>query len=65
METINEKPKTKAFHTVKEVAARWSSCERSVRRAIKAGNLVAHRFGGSLRISEEDLKAYERLRRMV
>ena len=61
--TIVDKPKAKAFHTVNEVATRWSSCERSVRREIKAGNLVAHRFGRSLRVSEEDLRAYERLRR--
>lgn len=61
--TIDKKSKPKVFHTVKEIAARWESCDRSVRREIKAGNLVAHRFGGSVRISDEDLMVYERLRR--
>lgn len=58
-----EQSETKAYHTVKDVAARWDTCERSVRREIKAGNLVAHRFGRLIRISDEDLQVYERLRR--
>ena len=60
---MNDRPEENAYHTVKEVAARWSSCERSVRREIAAGNLVAHRFGRLVRISDEDLRVYERLRR--
>lgn len=59
----NDKPEASVYYTVKQVAARWSSCERSVRREIKAGNLVAHRFGRLIRISDEDLTVYERLRR--
>ena len=59
----NDRPEASAYHTVKEVAARWSSCERSVRREINAGNLVSHRFGRLIRISDEDLTVYERLRR--
>ncbi len=55
--------KKKAYHTVKDIAARWDTCERSVRREINKENLVAHRFGGLLRISDEDLRIYERLRR--
>ena len=55
--------KSKAFHSVKDIAERWDTCERSVRREIAAGNLVAHKFGRSLRISDEDLGIYERLRR--
>ncbi len=58
-----EKSTAKAFHSVKGVADRWDTCERSVRREINAGNLVAHKFGRSLRISDEDLKVYERIRR--
>lgn len=61
--TNTDKPVASAYHTVKEVAARWSSCERSVRREIKAGNLVVHRFGRLIRISDQDLEVYERLRR--
>ncbi len=58
-----EPSKTKAYHTVKDIAARWETCERSVRREINANNLVAHRFGRSVRISDDDLRIYERLRR--
>ncbi len=58
-----EQSKTKVYHTVKDIAARWETCERSVRREIKIGNLIAHRFGRSVRISDEDLRVYERLRR--
>lgn len=58
-----EQSETKAYHTVKDIAARWETCERSVRREINAGNLVAHKFGGSLRISDDDLSIYERMRR--
>ena len=61
--TNNTKPETGVYYTVKEVAARWLSSERSVRRKIKAGNLVSHRFGRLIRISDEDLTVYERLRR--
>lgn len=58
-----EQSKTKVYHTVKDIAARWETCERSVRREINTGNLVAHRFGRSVRISDDDLRIYERLRR--
>jgi excisionase family DNA binding protein len=33
-------------------------CPRTVRRRIKSGELVAHRFGRALRIAESDLKAF-------
>lgn len=55
--------KSETFHSVKNIAERWDTCERSVRREIAAGNLVAHKFGRSIRISDEDLSVYERLRR--
>ena len=51
------------YDTVKDVAERWHTCERTVRREIQAGRLVAHRFGRSVRISEDDLLIYERLNR--
>lgn len=44
--------------SVKRVAEILDTCERHVRREIKDGNLPAHRFRGSIRVSVEDLKAY-------
>lgn len=52
------------FHSVEQVAARWQKSRRSVYRAIESGSLIAHRFGAQLRISDEDLKTYERANRM-
>lgn len=46
------------FHTRKQVAKRLLISERSVDRMIKAGELRAHKFGGQVRISEEDFLAY-------
>jgi excisionase family DNA binding protein len=54
---------TTKYYTVKEVAERQGSCERSVRRKIAAKLLIAHRFGRLVRISEQDLLNYERLNR--
>jgi excisionase family DNA binding protein len=46
------------FSTVAEVAARLGVSVRTVRRWIKSGDLVAHRFGSAVRIAESDLKAF-------
>ncbi|MBL0402690.1 helix-turn-helix domain-containing protein [Microvirga aerilata] len=45
--------------TIKQVAERWSSSERTVRRRIKSGDLAAFRVGSLLRILESDLEAFE------
>jgi excisionase family DNA binding protein len=45
--------------TIKQVAERWSSSERTVRRRIKTGDLAAFRVGSLLRILESDLEAFE------
>ncbi len=50
-----------AFYTVAQIAERWLCSERTIRREIKRGRLVAHRIGVQLRISHADLIAYERL----
>jgi excisionase family DNA binding protein len=50
------------FFTIPEVAERLRVCTRTVRRWIKAGDLIAHRIGG-VRIAESDLRAFLALRR--
>ena len=51
------------YWTVEQIAERWQCSEKKVRRLIKKGELIAHRFGGQLRIAEADLRSYERLHR--
>jgi excisionase family DNA binding protein len=46
------------FFTVAEVAECVDVSTRSVRRWIKGGELIAHHFGGAVRIAESDLKAF-------
>jgi excisionase family DNA binding protein len=51
------------FYTVGQIAERWQCSEKKVRRLIARGELIAHRFGSQLRISEADLKTFERVHR--
>jgi excisionase family DNA binding protein len=46
------------FFTINEVAELLVVSPRTVRRWIKGGDLVAHRFGTAVRIAESDLKAF-------
>jgi len=46
------------FSTIREVAERLEVATRTVRRWIKSGDLVAHRFGCAVRIAESDLNAF-------
>jgi excisionase family DNA binding protein len=46
------------FFTIAEVAERLRVSTRTMRRWIKAGDLVAHRPGGLVRIAESDLRAF-------
>ena len=57
------KTQTRPFHTVAQVAERWQCSEKTVRRLVERGELIAHRFGSQIRISEADLTAYERVNR--
>ena len=61
--TQSTKPESSPFYTVKQVAERRQCSEKTVRRLIARGELVAHRFGSQIRISEADLAAYERVNR--
>jgi excisionase family DNA binding protein len=46
------------FYTVAQVADLLAVSTRSVRRWIAAGELLAHKFGRQIRISEIDLRAF-------
>jgi excisionase family DNA binding protein len=46
------------FFTVAEVAEIVGVSVRTVRRWIRRGDLVAHRFGSAVRIADSDLKAF-------
>ncbi len=67
MSTPSQQPSLgpKHFYSLPEVANRYDVSVRTVRRWIKNGELVAHRIGRQLRISAEDLKTFEKLRRGV
>jgi excisionase family DNA binding protein len=46
------------FFSIAEVAECVGMSARSVRRWIKRGDLIAHHFGGAVRIAEGDLRAF-------
>jgi excisionase family DNA binding protein len=46
------------FFTIADVAERLGVSRRTVRRWIAAGDLIAHRIGGIVRIAEGDLRAF-------
>jgi excisionase family DNA binding protein len=46
------------FFTIGQVAELLEVSTRTVRRWIDAGLLVAHRFGGAVRIAAHDLRAF-------
>jgi excisionase family DNA binding protein len=56
-------PPSTALYTVAQIAERFQVSTKTVRRWIEAGDLIAHRFGRQLRISEPDLMAFIRMRR--
>jgi excisionase family DNA binding protein len=51
------------FSTIAEIAERLHVNARTVRRWIKANELVVHRVGSVVRISESDLRAFLALHR--
>jgi excisionase family DNA binding protein len=46
------------FYTVAQIADMLTVSPRTVRRWIGAGELLAHKFGRQVRVSEIDLKAF-------
>ncbi len=58
-------PASKPFFTLADLANRYDVSVRTVRRWVDAGEMIAHRVGRQLRVSAEDLKTFEKLRRGV
>jgi excisionase family DNA binding protein len=54
-----------SVYTVLELAELLKVSDKTVRHWIKAGDLIAHRFGHPLRITESDVAAFIRQRRNV
>lgn len=57
------KPKSEPLFTLQDLAVRWQVSLKSVRRIVVRGELKVHRIGHQVRISMEDLNAYEKLHR--
>ena len=51
------------FFTIAEVAERLHVSGRTIRRWIRANDLVAHRIKGIVRVAESDLRAFQALHR--
>jgi len=56
-------PSLPCLLTLDEAAKALKVSTKTVRRWIKAGDLIAHRFGYQWRISEVDLQNFIRIRR--
>lgn len=63
MSCDDKRKATLEFSTVEQIADRYQTSERQVRRWIKAGDLVAYRFGRMVRIHRNDRDTFEKLRR--
>jgi excisionase family DNA binding protein len=53
------------FFTIPDVAESSQVSARTVRRWIESGELIAYRFGRSVRIADEDLRGFQAQRRGV
>lgn len=53
---------TPAFFTTRQLAARWALSERQVHRYLDNAELIATRFGRSVRISAEEVARFEAAR---
>jgi len=51
------------FLTIRDLADEWQVSERTIRRLIRSGELVAHDIGHQKRVSPEDKERYLRQRR--
>lgn len=61
---MNPNPETTNL-SPRQLAARWSFHEESVRRMVREGRLPAIRFRKHLRIGLEDIRAFELAHRTV
>jgi excisionase family DNA binding protein len=53
-----QKPKYRPFWTIQDLAKDLDVSERTVHRWICMGDLIVHRFGRSVRISDNDRRAF-------
>ncbi len=51
-------PATAPLFTIQAVADLLGVSTRTVRRFIARGDLIPHRIGGNIRVSQDDLRAY-------
>ncbi len=51
------------FYSVQEIAEQLDVSERTVRRWIASGELVAHKLGRAVRVSDSDLRDFLARRR--
>lgn len=51
------------FFTIKQIAEQLDVNEKTVRRWIASRDLIAHKFNGAVRISEDDFRTFLALRR--
>ena len=58
-------PGDRPFYTFGQIADRWQTSTKTIRRIVKRGDLVAHKIGGQIRISHADLIAAERKNRLA
>jgi len=62
---VHSQPCIPELLTLEQVAECLQVSVKTVRRWIDAGDLVSHRIGRGLRVSEADLQAFIRARRCV
>ncbi len=53
------KARNKSFWTIPDLAEEWDVSPRSVSRWIAAGGIIAHHFGKSVRVSDDDKRAFQ------
>jgi excisionase family DNA binding protein len=58
MKSERAKSAAAKLFTIEEIAECVGVCDRTVRRWIEKGLLVAHRFNGLVRISEADFQTF-------
>ena len=60
---MNKKNGLPRFYTIKEAAEKLGVSPRTVQRRIDSGELKRHKLGRTVRISEDDLRAFLALSR--
>lgn len=61
---MSRNPSPPSFYSIREIADHLLVCDKTVRRWIERGDLVAHRIGHQWRIAAADLETFLKLRRI-